>query len=42
MEKASAAKIVSLAASLQIRSPLFFRSQKALALRVPMPLESDG
>ena len=42
MAKVSAVKIVSLTASLQVRSPLFSRSQKAFALLVSALLESDG
>jgi len=40
--KALAAKIVSLAAFIQVERLLFPRSNKALALRVPLLLESDG
>ena len=42
MEKASAAKIESLVAIIQLRSPAILSSQKALAFRVLMPLESNG
>jgi hypothetical protein len=42
MEKASAAKIVSLADFIQIRSPAILSSRKALALHVLMHFERDG
>ena len=42
MEKASAAKIESLVAIIQLRSPAILSSQKVLALRVRIHLESDG
>jgi len=42
MEKISAVKIVSLTDFIQLRSHAILSSQKALAYRVLMPLESDG
>ena len=42
MEKASAAKIVSLAAIIQIRSSAILSSLKTLALCVFIYLERDG
>ena len=42
MEKTSAAKIVSLVAIIQLRSPAILSSQKDLALCVCMHLERDG
>ena len=42
MEKTSAAKIISLECRFQVRTSVILSSQKALAFRVLMPLESNG